>query len=275
MSTSPPLQTPATRGTVVLLHASASSARQWDRLADALRGTLEVHAIELHGHGSRPPWSGARPPSLHDDAAPALEVLERAGGGHVIGHSYGGAVAMHLAAARPALVHSLAVYEPVLLHLLADHAAANVGALEVFAVAAQIRRRNALGDGAGAAECFVDYWSGPGTWQRMGPQQQRAVVSRMATVVAHFEMLLGEPLPPSMPRRLTMPLLVMHGTRSTHAARVLAELLQRLLPDAEHVAMPGLGHMGPVTDPAGVNDRLLRFLHVATPRRPVAAEAVA
>jgi len=266
-------QTPARRDTVVLLHASASSARQWDRLADTLRCTHEVHAIELHGHGRRAAWSGARPHSLHDDAALALEVLERAGGGHVVGHSYGGAVAMHLAAARPALVRSLAVYEPVLLHLLAEQAATSEGALEVFTVAARIRRRSAEGDDEGAAACFIDYWSGPGAWQRMEPRQKAATVSRMTTIVAHFDTLLGEPLPPAAARRLRMPLLVLHGTRTTRAARLVAGLLEKLLPDAEHVSMTGLGHMGPVTDAERVNQRLRHFLHGTVPEAATTAQA--
>jgi pimeloyl-ACP methyl ester carboxylesterase len=114
MPSSTPVTTPAptstsTRPTVVLLHASGSSSRQWDLLSRTLRATHEVHAVDLHGHGRRPAWPGSRPLSLHDDARLALEVLERAGGGHVVGHSYGGAVALHLAAAHPHRVHSLAL----------------------------------------------------------------------------------------------------------------------------------------------------------------------
>lgn len=269
----PPTRSPSSRSTLVLLHASGSSSRQWDALADTLRATHDVHAIDLHGHGRRAPWSGDRPQTLHDDAELALEVLQRSGGGHVIGHSYGGAVAMQLAAARPALVRSLAVYEPVLLHLLADQATERAGALEVFVAAAQIQRRASLGDRDGAAECFVDYWSAPGAWRRMEPRHQASIASRMATIVTHFSTLLAEPLPASAPQRLTMPVLVLHGTRSTRAARLIAELLERLLPNAEHASMPGLGHMGPVTHADSVNQRLLHFLRETATSRLAAAAA--
>ena len=62
-----------------------------------------------------------------------------------------------------------------------------------------------------------------------------------------------------------MPTLVMHGTRTTAAAHGLAGLLRELLPAATHEAMPGLGHMGPLTDAARVNARLLRFLQAQVP----------
>jgi pimeloyl-ACP methyl ester carboxylesterase len=109
------------RESVVLLHSSAASARQWDALAERLRPAFEVHAIDLHGHGRQAPWRCDRALSVHDEVAIVLPAMERAGGAHQIGHSYGGAVALHLEAARPSLVRSLAVYEPVLFHLLAHH----------------------------------------------------------------------------------------------------------------------------------------------------------
>jgi pimeloyl-ACP methyl ester carboxylesterase len=46
------------RPTIVLLHSSASSARQWERLADRLRDRFYVHAVDLHGHGARTAWRG-------------------------------------------------------------------------------------------------------------------------------------------------------------------------------------------------------------------------
>ncbi|WP_280152000.1 alpha/beta hydrolase [Piscinibacter sp. XHJ-5] len=265
----------STRPTLVLLHASGSSSRQWDLLSRALQATHEVHALDLHGHGRRPAWSGSRPLSLHDDARLALEVLERAGGGHVVGHSYGGAVALHLAATHPSRVHSLALYEPAVFSLLAERAPGSAAAREIVAVAQQLRRLIAAGDLAEASEGFVDYWSGAGSWRRMGPEQQRAIAARIATTLAHFDTLIGEPLPGTAGRRLSMPVLVLHGTRTIATAHVLALLMRELLPQAAHEAIPGIGHMGPLTDPARVNERLLRFLGVGVPAGAQAAEALA
>ena len=118
--TAPQLHSPQ-RETVVLLHSSAASARQWDALAERLRPRFEVHAIDLHGHGRQAPWRGDRPLSVHDEAALALPAIERAGAVHLVGHSYGAAVALHLAAARPSRVGSLALYEALPFRLLAEH----------------------------------------------------------------------------------------------------------------------------------------------------------
>jgi pimeloyl-ACP methyl ester carboxylesterase len=251
--------------TLVLLHASISSARQWDALATSLQDRFEVHAIDLHGHGQRAAPPAGHPLSVHDDAALAREVLQRAGGGHVVGHSYGAAVALHLAASTPALVHSLALYEPVLFRLLADHAAGGYGAREAFDLATFVWLQVAQGRHTAAAEHFVDYWSGAGTWRRMPAERQAAVAARMPLVEQQFRTLLREPVPPATLAGLAMPLLCLHGTRTTAAALQMARLLRDLLPQARHEALEGLGHMAPLTHALPVNDRLMRFLNAEVP----------
>jgi pimeloyl-ACP methyl ester carboxylesterase len=255
----------APRPTLVLLHASASSARQWDALAESLRAQFEVHAIDLHGHGCQPGPADGRALSVHDDAALARAVLERAGGGHVIGHSYGGAVAVHLAASAPRLVHSLALYEPVLFRLLADHVPGSFAAREVFELATCVWQHVAQNRPTAAAERFVDYWSGPGAWQRLPEERQQAVAARMPVIEQQFRSLVSEPLPDSALGRIDMPLLCLHGTRSTSAALQMMALLRTLLPHGRHESLEGLGHMAPVTHALATNDRLMRFLNVDVP----------
>lgn len=274
-----PLHTPASprsgRETIILLHSSAASARQWDALAERLRPTFDVHAVDLHGHGGQAAWRGERAMSVHDDAALVLPIIESAGRAHLIGHSYGGAVALHLAAARPSLVRSLAVYEPVLFRLLADHEPLGAAARQAFDLAETMRALMADGRAAAAAERFIDYWSGASAWARMGPERQRAVASRMAAVVQHFDTLYAEALPAARLAGLTMPMLCLSGDRSTAAALHIAALLRALLPGAQHEVLPGLGHMGPITHASQVNDRLLRLHGIDLPCVPQHEEAIA
>lgn len=263
------------RQTVILLHSSAASARQWDALAERLQPAFDVHAIDLHGHGRQPDWTGERPLSVHDDAALALPVLERAGGAHLIGHSYGAAVAMHLAAAQPERVRSLAVYEPVLFHLLAEHEPQGGAAREAFDLAAAMRTLVTDGQATAAAQRFVDYWSGASAWAGLAPHQQRAIVARMPVVVQHFDTLHAQALAIAPLQRLAAPLLCLAGARSTAAALRVASLLRSLLPGARHETLPGLGHMGPITHAPLVNERLLRFVGAASPREREHAAALA
>ena len=248
----------APRPVVVLLHASASSARQWDALAQALEPQAQVHAVDLLGHGKRA--AHATPATVHDEAALVQPILQAAGAVHLVGHSYGGAVAMHLAAAQPSRVLSLAVYEPVLFSLLAEHEPWSPAAREAFTLADTMRMRVAAGDLLAAAAGFIDYWSGPGAWAGMSAQRQQAVASRMPEVAQHFEALYREPMPAQKLARLQMPLLCLSGGRSTRSAQRIVALLHGLLPNAWHAHVPEAGHMGPVSHAPLVNPHLLAFL---------------
>ncbi len=253
------------RPTVVLLHSSAASSRQWDALAALLRLDCDVHAIDLHGHGGQPPWHGERALTLQDEAALALPVMEAAGGAHLIGHSYGAAVALHLAVARPTLVRSLALYEPVVFALLDEHEPNGAAAAEVREVAQAMRRLTADGWPQAAAACFVDYWSGAMAWSRLDARQQRSITSRMPLVVQHFDAAYAAALPAQALARLCMPLLCLTGGRSTAAARRIGQLLRRGLPGGQHQTLAGAGHMGPLTHAELVNQRLLRFIGAVMP----------
>ena len=50
-----PIVHPAQRPTVLLLHSSASSARQWEGLVESLQPRFRVRTIEFHGH-ARQRW---------------------------------------------------------------------------------------------------------------------------------------------------------------------------------------------------------------------------
>ena len=90
-----------TGNAVVCLHASASSSAQWRPLMDRLAGRFHTLAADLYGSGRSPAWPGERPLWLADEVALLEPVFEAAGPRfHLVGHSYGGAVALR-AALRP------------------------------------------------------------------------------------------------------------------------------------------------------------------------------
>ena len=131
--------------TVVLLHSSGSSGRQWDPLIAGLHDRFRLHAVDLHGHGGTPAWQAGRPMSLEDDAALVEPLLLAPGGVHLVGHSYGGALALKLAALHPERVNSVAVYEPVLFRLLLDYHPRDHAVTNVTIAAGSIRRWLELG----------------------------------------------------------------------------------------------------------------------------------
>ena len=95
---------------VLLLHGLSSNAGFWARLAAQLPGRRLV-ALDQRAHGaSTAPEAGYEPAVLAADAAALIEELDL-GRVVVAGHSWGGTIALQLAADRPDLVAGLAVID--------------------------------------------------------------------------------------------------------------------------------------------------------------------
>jgi pimeloyl-ACP methyl ester carboxylesterase len=239
--------------TVVLLHSSASSSAQWRELIGRLSERYRVIAPDLHGYGRSSAWTGRGPFRLEHEANIVAALIGRAGApAHLVGHSFGGAVALHVARTRPDLLSSLTVIEPVAFHLLRQHDV--VSLVQIMAVANSVANALACGDYFAGMERFVDYWSGPGAWQAIPADKRAGLAARLAKVALDFEATLNEPATLAQFRDVAVPTLVMHGTQSPCPTRSICRLLMQALPDAESAAIEGAGHMAPLTHRDRVND---------------------
>lgn len=251
--------------TIMLLHSSAGSSRQWRRLAERLAPQWRVLMPDMIGYGATPMTGPS--PTLADELALLTALADRIDGPfHLAGHSYGAAVALELACLMPERILSLAVYEPVAFALLCQ-----AGRQEAWQEIAALARRHIdlvdEGDLAGAAAAFLDYWIGPGALAMLRPEMQQYVAASMAKVAAEWRDLFQLQLPAGHYAALTMPALLISGDATTLAARSVAEVLQPQLADLRWIVQPGLGHMAPVTHPDLINPLFEDFLAEIAGRR--------
>ncbi|BCK53671.1 alpha/beta fold hydrolase [Nocardia wallacei] len=100
---------PADGPSVLALHGLTGHGRRWEALAAALP-EVRVVAPDLRGHGrstALPPWTFE---TVVDDVLPLLDDTPAV----VVGHSFGAAVALHLAHRRPELVRRLVLLDPAI-----------------------------------------------------------------------------------------------------------------------------------------------------------------
>lgn len=175
-----------TRGSgerVVCLHSSTSSGSQWRVLQETLAQQFEVMAVDLHGHGRSPAWPESASCALQLDAA---AVAAAAGMGtrdvHLVGHSYGAAVALQIALRWPQRLRSLTLYEPVVFGRLRRAAPQDDALDEIQEIAASVASLVLADCLEDAARVFVGYWGGVRAWAALDGAQQRAITARMPAV---------------------------------------------------------------------------------------------
>jgi pimeloyl-ACP methyl ester carboxylesterase len=94
---------------VVLLHGALGWGAQTFAAQYVLADSYRLHVVDRRGYGGSPHQGEVGWPV---DVPDLLALLESLGGAHVLGHSYGGVVALVAAGRRPDLVRSLVVVEP-------------------------------------------------------------------------------------------------------------------------------------------------------------------
>ena len=247
---------------VVLLHCSGSSGAQWRALAELLGTRRRVFAPDLIGYGASAPWSRQGRFRLAEEAAAVRSVIGRLGEPvHLVGHSYGGAVALHIARTRPELLRSLTLVEPSAFHLLRGGDATDRAALfEISAVAAAAKAALDAGDHAGGFGRFVDYWSGPGSWAGMPAEKRAAFAPQLAKVVLDFEALLGEPAELEDVADIGLPALILQGGATKRPSQRVCRRLCHALPAAASKVVPGAGHMLPITHRDEVNRHIVAHI---------------
>jgi pimeloyl-ACP methyl ester carboxylesterase len=258
---------------VVLLHCSGSSGAQWRALAARLASRHRVLAPDLIGYGGTSGWHHRSGWCLAQEAALVRSLLGRLGRpAHLVGHSFGGAVALHVARTRPDLVTSLTLIEPTAFHLLRGGDAEDAEALrEITAVAADAKAALAAGDYHGGFGRFVDYWSGPGSWAEMPQQKRERFAPLLAKVALDFDALLLEPAELEDVRNLALPTLLVQGGATRLPPRRVCKRLRDALPAALRI-VAGAGHMAPVTHRDEVNGLIAGHI-AACSATPVAIAA--
>jgi pimeloyl-ACP methyl ester carboxylesterase len=241
---------------VIALHCSGAGAGQWRQLGEILGPAYTLFAPEHYGCERTGPWTGTHAFTLADEAARTIDLIDQSlNKVHLVGHSYGGGVALHVALARPVRIASLSLYEPSAFHLLKIMGDRGAVAFAEIADITHVTAQGVIsGDYAGAAAAFVDYWGGVGAWAALRPTAQAALIRWAPKAPLDFRALIEEPTPLATYGDLRMPVLVMRGEHAPRPTRKIAEMLRSIVPEARLAVIDGAGHMGPTTHGSVVSE---------------------
>ena len=221
-----------------------------DAMVPFLVDYFTCYSISTRGRGvSADSADHSRERHYEDIAA----VLEQVGEPVCLyGHSSGGAWALGGAARAGTGCRAIALYEPAL-----------PVSRPVMSDDAYARCRDAVRDAryADAVRMSVDDIVWP-TDEERAFLDDPGVIDACAPVLPAAVLDIPElnrPLPIEMLDMLTMPALLMQGTRSADHFKDAVRHLAEVLPRARVVNFEGAGHVGPVTHPQAVADELISF----------------
>lgn len=234
--------------TIVLVHGTMDRSAGQLRLSRRLVDDHHVVRYDRRGYGRShtvgPPFSVAAHTTdllgvIFDHAPSGRAEL-------VVGHSFGGNVALAAAAQRPDLIRAVAVYETPLSWLDWWPGATAGGA----AVAAD--------DAADAAEAFMRRLVGDAVWERLPGSTRAARRSEGVAMVDELTDLRRSA--PWAAEAITMPVLALAGEHGRPHHRRGAPTLAEMIAGARSADLPGAGHGAPNTHATELAGVLLAFL---------------
>jgi len=246
--------------TVVLIHSSVSGNRQWRSLIETLRDRYRVLALNLYGYGSTTPWSADVPQTFEDQAGLVMALCEDTSGPvHIVGHSFGGGVALKAASLLGSKVGKLIAYEPIPFYLLHQHDR-HLEYSEVDVLSASVKKLGGRGEWSQAAGLFADYWSGQGTWELMPEQRQATFMAALPHSFHEWDAALNETSTVDDLKKIAARTLVMHSAQASDPIRAIIDILRNSCPDWAVTRISDGGHMAPLTNPGTVNPLIRQFL---------------
>jgi pimeloyl-ACP methyl ester carboxylesterase len=251
---------------VALVHGSWGDATGWAFVMPTLAGSFHVLSYDRRGHSrsERPDTPGSVDED-GDDLAALLETLDLAPA-HVITNSYGGNIALRLAARRPEVFRSLSCHEPPLWGLLEGDPASQEmleqGASSIEAVG----RRLSEGDHEGAARQFVEEVAfGPGAWENELPPEVRAIfIQNAPTFLDELQDPQALRIDEESLAGLELPVRLTDGSESPPVFLRVIDRLMQLIPTATRETIDGAAHVPHLTTPDAYAEVTVRSVPTAT-----------
>jgi lipase len=237
---------------VLALHGVTGHAGRWRVLAAAVPARRWI-AVDLRGHG-RSPW--VPPWNLEQHVADALAVLDRLGLDRVdlVGHSFGGAIAVHLTRTAPERVRRLVLLDP----------AFGLDPQDMLETAEEFRADESYPDLAAARADRAQRWEGIASelveaelTEHLVPDGERLRYrySPASVIAAWGEMARPAPTPPA-----GTPTLVLPAGKQDFVRPAWLDACRAELGDALTVTEIDAGHMLYLERTAEVAGHIERFL---------------
>lgn len=245
----------------LFIHCTLAHSGAWLGVQAALLDKLSMTAFDRPGHGRSADWTGGDDGrALHDlTTAIAGGLIDRRA--DLVGHSFGGTVALRLAMERPEQVRSLTMIEPPMYAGIAGTPTFDM----VEATMHEVRAAVAAGEHLRAARLFNDSVNTDMPFDRLTPERQARMAKRIEVVEPEHDVTLYDApglFDAGRLEAVKQPVLLIESSNPPEGLREVHDVLAARLPNVLRVIVVGAGHMSPVTHPDNVAGEIARFLRV-------------
>jgi pimeloyl-ACP methyl ester carboxylesterase len=227
--------------TLVLLPGSCSTGAAWRPVIAGWNGEFRCIRTSLLGYGGTTERRTAEDSSISHEAGAVESIVRRAGGPvHLVGHSFGGLVALAVALRRRVSLASLTVLEAPAIEVLRDQGEdRHYGTFRTMTEAYFTAFRE--GDSNAIAR-MIDFYGGPGTFASWPARVRAYAVETTPVNILDWATAYGFPLTSASLGQIELPVLVIRGGASPQAVQQANALLAQAIEGASLATVEGAAH---------------------------------
>jgi non-heme chloroperoxidase len=250
---------------VVFVHGSIGDYRTWGYQFEpfAMRHKVISYSRRYHYPNT---WSGDGSDystGLHADDLAAFVNSLGYGPAHIVGLSTGASIAAQCAAMYPDVVGTLTVNEPDLMPWLVDMEGGKAQ-LDEYQKRVDFPAMKAManGDYESCMRIFIDGILGEHTFEKLPPEMRTVIMDNVPELRAEFQAskTYYSAFTPEDAARISVPTLLIEGTRTIGFFRHIAEKFAEQIPHIERALIDGAPHAASTMTPDQFNDVVLDFL---------------
>ena len=252
--------------TVVLVPGSCSTGVAWRPVIAEWNGQFRCVTTSLLGYGGTAERRTARDPSISYEAEVLESVVRRAGrSAHLVGHSFGGLVALAVVLRKRVRLASLVIVEAPAAELLRE-----CGEVEHYGAFRQMTDAYFASFEGGNVEAIaemIDFYGGAGTFASW-PQRVRGYAVKTTPVnILDWASAYGFPLSAALLASIDLPVFVFWGGASHPAVQRANALLGGCVKGAALATIDGAAHFMIATHANEAAHLISEHVHCAEPRQ--------
>jgi pimeloyl-ACP methyl ester carboxylesterase len=248
--------------TIVLVPGSCSTATAWRPVIATWNGQFRSVTTSLLGYGGTAERRSVSDPDISYEAE-ILESVTRMAGGrvHVVGHSFGGLVALAAALRRRVALASLVILEAPAPEILLER-----GEHQHYRSFRQMTKAYFAAFDGGNAEAIaamIDFYGGDGTYASWPPRVRAYAIETTPVNILDWASAYGFALSAASLAGIQIPALVIRGGASHPAVQRANALLSECMGNAALATIDTAAHFMISTHPDEVGHLIAQHVHRA------------